>query len=68
MQLIKQNHSARKQRALILWLEMAQKYNEGMPVIQIAKQYINPNTGRFYTREGVYFALKQLRNLKDLNS
>lgn len=68
MQLIKQNHSARKQRALTLWLEMAQLYNEGVPVIQIAKRYINPNTGKYYTREGVYFALKKLRDFENLNN
>lgn len=43
-----------------LWLRIATDYNNGLPAKDIAKRYTNPVTKKHYTREHIYWVLKQL--------
>lgn len=53
-------HTKRSKKALDLWLRIATDYNNGIPAKDIARRYTNPITKKPYTREHIYWVLKQL--------
>jgi hypothetical protein len=58
-----QKHSNRKQRAREFWLQVAADYNAGMSAATIAQRYANPDTGKKYTREHIYWILRKVATL-----
>lgn len=46
-----------------MWLLMANDYNNGVDPNEIVKKYINPRTGKHYTRPHLYWVLKQVAKL-----
>lgn len=52
-------HQIRKNRARAFWKQVVRDLNNGMTVDEIAKSYINPYTGKHYTKSGIYLALKK---------
>ena len=60
MQINWQGQSKRKQRAAIFWNQIATEYNAGKSVQDISNMYINPKTGRSYTRAHIYWVLKKM--------
>ena len=58
-----QQHQQRISRAKDFWLKVIADYNAGMSAQTICERYINPNTGRHYSREHIYWVLKQAQRL-----
>jgi len=56
-----QGHSRRSKKAIELWLNVAKDYNDGMAPEEIANKYVNPKTGKNYTREHIYWILARVR-------
>jgi hypothetical protein len=61
--IVYQNHQKRIDRALILWKQIVKEYNGGTPAQDIAKTYINPLTGKHYTRAHIYWILSRMKNI-----
>ena len=53
----------RKAIAKEFWAEVVRLFNSGKTAKDIAAMFTNPNTGKPYTREHIYWILKQARNL-----
>lgn len=51
----------RKERAIEFWVRVATDLNAGIKPVDIAKRYKNPATGRNYTREHIYWIIRQVR-------
>lgn len=68
MKLPKMLHTKRKLEAREFWVKVATDYNAGMTPSEIAARYINPKTGKHYTREHIHWVLNKLRStpLKEL--
>lgn len=60
MKIAYHKHNTRRKKSIDLWLRIATDYNGGMTAKDIAKRYTNPITKKPYTREHVYWVLKQL--------
>lgn len=58
---IYQNHDRRKTRAKAFWNQVVTEYNSGVSAQEIADKYINPATGKNYTRAHIFFILKKMR-------
>lgn len=56
-----QGHTRRTKKAVEFWLSVAKDYNDGMAPENIAMKYINPRTGKNYTREHIYWILSRVR-------
>lgn len=56
-----QGHNRRKAQALEFWEKVVADYNAGMTAAEISRRYRNPRTGKFYTREHIYWILQQMR-------
>lgn len=54
-------YKRRTERAKAFWLQVAADYNAGISAKEIAARYINPDTGRQYTREHIYLILRKFR-------
>ena len=63
MQINYQGQSKRKDRSIIFWKQLVGEYNSGKTVQEIADQYINPKTGKNYTRAHIYWVLKKMSNV-----
>jgi len=61
MEIKYQKHSKRLQKATDFWLKVAAEYNAGLTAKDIAEKYVNPVSGRHYTREHIYWILKKLQ-------
>lgn len=53
------NHELRKQRVAAFARQVVEEYNNGVPAQTIANKYINPKTGKNYTRGHIYWILKK---------
>lgn len=53
----------RKTQAQEFWQEVVRLFNSGKTAGDIAAMFKNPVTGKNYTREHIYWILKQARNL-----
>jgi hypothetical protein len=53
----------RKATAQSFWDEVVRLFNSGKSAKDIAAMFKNPTTGKNYTREHIYWILKQMRNL-----
>lgn len=58
-----QRHQKRSVRAQALWRQFAKEFNSGKSAQLIADSYINPKTGKNYTRAHIYWALKKASEL-----
>lgn len=56
-------HTYRTQRAKAFWKQVAADYNAGISATDIAARYINPATGKQYTREHIYWILNKFKSL-----
>jgi hypothetical protein len=54
-------HQPRVDKSIDIWLSVATDFNGGMEPKDIAKRYISPKTGKHYTREHIYWMIKQLK-------
>lgn len=52
-----------KAKSRAFWQEVVALYNQGKTAKDIAAMFKNPITGKNYTREHIYWILKQMRNL-----
>lgn len=44
------------------WRKVVELYNQGTPVPEIAKKFINPRTGKPYSRQHIHAILKYMRD------
>lgn len=58
-------HNVRREKAKKLWLQITEEYNRGDDPNEIIKRYINPRTGKHYTRAHLYWVLKKVQNIKN---
>ena len=56
-------HTYQTKKAIPQWIKIANEYNSGIPVPEIAKKYTNPHTGKQYTEAYVYWVLKRVQTL-----
>lgn len=63
MEIKYQKHTMRKKQARDFWIRVATDFNGGIPASKIAKRYTNPKTGKPYTREHIYYILKQVKTI-----
>jgi mannose/cellobiose epimerase-like protein (N-acyl-D-glucosamine 2-epimerase family) len=65
-----QGHKARTQKAIPLWVAIATDYNAGIGVTELRNsgKYINPKTGKPYSRAFFYWVFNKLKTtaIKDL--
>lgn len=59
------NNKRKEEESMKLYLQWYEDYKNGMDTTQIAARYINPATGKPYTRTMIYFGFKQLRKKAD---
>ena len=52
----------RKREASEFWLKVATDINAGMTPDEIAGRYTNPKTGKPYTRQHIYWVIRQIKN------
>jgi hypothetical protein len=55
-----QNHEKRKNRAQAFWRQVLKDYNGGKSAQAIANFYVNPKTGKNYTRAHIYWILEKM--------
>lgn len=58
-----QKHDKRKTRAQAFWGQVVGEYNGGKSAQDIASSYINPATGKNYTRAHIYWILQKMKKL-----
>lgn len=63
MKLPKQNYTKRKTEAREFWVRVATDYRGGMTPTEIAARYVNPKTGKNYTREHIHWVLNKIRSM-----
>lgn len=51
-------NTKRKKEAVSLWLEVVAEAKQGLTVPEIREKHTNPRTGKPYTREHIYWILK----------
>ena len=56
-----QMHEKRKNRAQAFWRQVVKDYNGGKSAQAIANFYVNPKTGRNYTRAHIYWILQIMK-------
>lgn len=56
-----QGHEKRKVRAQAFWRQVVKEYNGGKTAQSIANNYINPKTGKNYTRAHIFWILKVMK-------
>lgn len=54
-------HIKKHKMAIDLWLRVATDVNAGIEPKDIAKRYINSKTGKPYTREHIYWIIRQVK-------
>lgn len=54
-----QNHELRKKRVAVFAKQVIAEFNAGTSAQDIANNYINPKTGKNYTRGYIYWILKK---------
>jgi hypothetical protein len=59
-------HEKRLKKAKDFWLRVATDLNAGMLPADIAKRYTNPITKKPYTREHIYWIIRQLK-IRNIN-
>jgi hypothetical protein len=63
MKVIYQGHEKRKNRARAFWRQVLKDYNSGKSAQTIANFYVNPKTGKNYTRAHIYWILDQMKGV-----
>jgi hypothetical protein len=58
-----QGHEKRTKKAQKLWQSILAEYNSGVPAEKIRTRYINPKTGKHYSRSHIYWALRRLKEV-----
>lgn len=58
-----QGHEKRKNRAHAFWRQVVRDYNGGKSAQAIASFYVNPKTGKQYTRAHIYWILQQMKGV-----
>jgi hypothetical protein len=58
-----QNQEKREVRAEAFMRQVAKDYNSGKTAQQIADFYMNPKTGKNYTRSHIYWILNKAKDL-----
>jgi len=58
-----QKHDKRKNRAQAFWRQVTEEYNGGKSAQDIVNSYINPSTGKNYTRAHIYWILQKMKKL-----
>lgn len=63
MEIKYQGHKARTQKALPTWIAIATDYNAGSSVDDLIKsgKYINPKTGKSYSRGYFYWVFNKVK-------
>lgn len=67
MNIIYQKHSKRTERAKVFWSQVVRHYmpkeegGDGLSAEEIAEMYINPKTGKHYTRTHIFWILGQAK-------
>lgn len=56
-----QRHEKRTNRAHAFWRQVLKDYNGGKSAQLIADFYINPKTGKNYTRAHIYWVLSKIK-------
>jgi hypothetical protein len=60
---IKQGRSVAHKQALEQWRKFGIDYMNGLTPTSISKKYINPKTGKHYSRQHVHWVLNQLNKI-----
>ena len=58
-----QGHEKRRNRAQAFWRQVVRDYNGGKSAQAIAEYYVNPKTGKTYTRAHIYWILQQMKGI-----
>lgn len=56
-----QGHTKRTNRAQAFWRQVVKDFNSGRSAQFIAKYYVNPKTGKNYTRAHIYWILEKMK-------
>lgn len=59
-----QRHEKRTNRAQAFWRQVVKDYNGGKSAQAIADFYVNPKTGRNYTRAHIYWILQKMKGIE----
>lgn len=57
-------HRARLDKLLPVWKKIAEEVNSGVAVVEVAKKYKNPKTGKNYDPASIYYIVHRLEKLK----
>lgn len=52
-----------KDEARDFWMRVVTDLKSGLTVAQIAKRYTNPKTGTHYSREHIYWIIRQIKSM-----
>ena len=63
MRITYRGNLTRTQKASSTWFQLANDYKNGLPIKDIINKYINPQTGRQYSRAYIYWVLKRVQKL-----
>jgi len=61
MEIQMQGHSKVKKESVKFWFKVLGDYHEGLSADEIALKYTNPKIGKPYTRQHIYWILRQIR-------
>lgn len=61
MEIKYQMHEKRHKLALAFWRQVVRDFNKGKTAKEIADFYVNPKTGKHYTRAHIYWILEQMK-------
>jgi hypothetical protein len=61
MEIKMQGHSRVSKKAAEFWFSVLKDYHEGLSAQKIAKKYTNPRTNKAYTRQHIFWILKQIK-------
>ena len=59
-----QKHEKRHNRAFSFWRQVVKDYNGGRSAQYIADYYVNPKTGKHYTRAHIYWILDKMKGVE----
>jgi len=54
----------KRKRVLVLWKQWVNEYNNGKTVEMISNEYINPKTGKNYSRSAIYYAFEIMKDVQ----
>ena len=59
-----QGHQKRTNRAQAFWRQVVKDFNGGKSAQSIANFYVNPKTGKNYTRAHIYWILDKMKGIE----